>query len=358
MYGTVVASIFLLPIAGFSQTAQEPQAPASQASSPTSGAQSTTPAAAAPDAQAPANSGSQSSPPSLKLEPLPNGPGTTSGQPGANGQQAAQPSQQDNIALQIRTLAMQQARWGAAISTPGLSLEIREVGRNKTPEGMAITYQLHTIGFTNDLPLSVLRWPLNGQLTPVAEGVAIDASGLVICPTTPPAATPPAPAATTGGAGTPGTAGTPEATARNCASAKPGQPISVTLTAAKGEAERIAVVASDHKHGAASEVAPFPIVAEDKGCKLEILLGTKNAELILIRGEGFQPSIPVALQSDSFGEKHVINGKTDPKGNFVLGTLPFVVGNDAGDTKLSYSSPECSPAVTFHWGKNTYHVEQ
>ena len=329
MYPGALGIIVLLSSAAFPQAPDVP-APASQSTSPAT--QGTPPAS---QNTAPSASPQESTPP-LKLESLPDGPGSQTpqaGQPPAAPAAPGQPGQsgqQPTIAQQIRTLAMQQARWGAPISTPGVTLDIREISRAKAPDGTSIIYQLHTSGLTSDLPLTVLRWPLNGQLVTLVEGAAIDPSGLVICPAT--------------------------ATA-SCGSTKPGQPIEVTVTAAKGEVERLAVVATDHKHGAAAETTPFPIAGDDKGCKMQIELGTRNAELVLIRGEGFQPSTPIALQTESLGEKHTLNGKTDDKGGFVLGTLPFVVGNDSGDTKVSYSSPTCSPSVTFHWGKNAYRAE-
>jgi uncharacterized protein YoaH (UPF0181 family) len=318
-------------------------------SAPASGQNTPAPAESAPSqSSAPSSSGSGSGQ-QLKLESLPDGPGAQaqpgqpqSAQPGAAQQgapgapqggqtgQAQQPDQQQTIAQQIRRLVAQEASWGTAISTPGVTLDIRESNREKSPAGTAVSYQLHTTGLTNDMPLDVLRWPLNGQLTPIASGASVDASGLVVCP----------------------------ATAKtDCGQTKPGSPVEVTLTAAKGEVERLAVVATDHKHGAASSVTPFPITADDKSCKMEVQLGTRNAELVLIRGEGFPPSTTVALQSESLGEKHTLSPKTDEKGNFVFGALPFVVGNDAGDTKISYTSATCNPSLSFHWGKNSYHAE-
>jgi hypothetical protein len=131
----------------------------------------------------------------------------------------------------------------------------------------------------------------------------------------------------------------------------------VTVQAAKGEVVRLAVVATDQKHGAAGSVTPFPIAVDDKGCKLEVMLGTKDAEMVLVHGQGFQPSTPIALESESLGEKHPLNGKTDAQGTFTLATLPYVVNNNSGDTKLTYTSPTCAPTLSFHWGKNTYQAQ-
>ena len=53
------------------------------------------------------------------------------------------------------------------------------------------------------------------------------------------------------------------------------------------EAIRVALVAADKKHGAATSLVPFPIAAEDKGCKLQVIRGMKDEQLVLIVGDGF-----------------------------------------------------------------------
>lgn len=295
-------------------------------------AQSTQPSAAS----APQTPSAQQSAPSLQLHDLSPEPHTLTPE-----EQAEQKATQMRIAL--TRVARAQANWGPAESAPGMSLQLKEMSRAKTATGTEITYQLTGKGFTPDMRFTLVRWPLNQNITQVMSGIVIDATGTAVC-----------------GAGAPAlqTAPVEAAQVPSCTKTiKPGTPIQITTTAAKGEAVRVALAAADHQHGAAVSLVPFPIEGENQGCKLQVLLGSKDAELVLVEGDGFKQDATYTLGTESWNEKHPLAVKINPQGHFVAALTPWAPNHDIGDTVVYYQSSTCTPTVSFHWGKDTYKPE-
>lgn len=330
--GGVAASLCL---SSFSQTAEQ----SSQAQPPAS--------------TAPAPSGNGSTP-QLKLENLPPDPHTPTAE-----EEAAQATERQRA--QIMRVASSMANWGPKASSPGVALAVKETGREKAALGTLITYRLTATGFAPGTRLTLLRWPLNQGVTAVMNGIVLDASGTAVCGAAAPAAS--APAAPNPDEGT--TAADAQAARQNaappvpaCAKTMPvNAPVEITTAAAKGEAIRVALIGEDKKSGAAASVVPFPLTGEDRGCKLQILLGAKDGELVLIEGEGFKPDVPFTMGAETFGQKSSIAAKPDAQGHFVAAMTPYVQGHDSGDTVVYYQSDVCTPTVSFHWGKESYKPE-
>ena len=292
--------------------------------------------------QQPAASAPQTQPaPTLQLHDLSPEPHTPTPQEQAE-QQAAE------MRAQLTRIARAQANWGPEESSTGMSLALKEIKRDKTDAGTAITYQLIGKGFTPDMKLTLIRWPLNQNITPVMSGIVMDATGTAVCGTDaagPQAPTEAAPAA-------------PATQAPSCSKTmKPETPVEITTTAAKGEAIRVALVASDRKHGAALSLVPFPIEGDNQGCKIQVLLGSKDAELVLIEGDGFKADPTYTVGTESYGEKHPFKVTLTPQGHFAAAVTPWIPGHDSGDTVVYYQSSTCTPTVSFHWGKDTYKPE-
>ena len=319
--------------------------------SQTAGQSSQTQQPSAPATQAPSSSPST---PQLKLEDLPPEPHTPTAEEEAAQAMARQRSQ-------ITQLATSQANWGPKASSPGIGLTMKEMARTKGALGTLVTYRLSATGFAPGTRLTLVRWPLNSGLLAVMNGIVIDASGMAVCGA-------PAPAASSTAAPNAG-AGKTAADAQTAAQNKPptvpactetmkaNDPVEITTAAAKGEAIRLALVAEDKKGGAAASAVPFPVVGEDRGCKLQILLGSKDAELVLIEGNGFKSDTPFTMGAETFGQKATIGAKPDAQGHFVAAMTPYVQGHDSGDTVIYYQSDACTPTVSFHWGKGSYKAE-
>ncbi|MFT4114652.1 hypothetical protein [Silvibacterium sp.] len=308
--------------ASFAQTASDSASTAQNAQTTTAApATSGTPSATQTGTQSNANTGSM---PSLHLQDLPADPHTLT--PEEKAQQEAEMQR-----VRIQQVAMAMNKWGPEDSTPGNVLTLKEIGRTKAGDATQITYQLQATGFTPDTKLSLLRWPLNSGIVPVMDGVVIQASGVATCD---------------------------QAVTSSCTKlVKPGAPVEITVSVAKGEAVRLALSTLDKKRIAAAAVVPFPLRAEDHGCSLEVIRGAKDDELVLIKGEGFKNATDFNAGSESFGEKHAFDGKPTPDGHIAVAITPWVHGHDAGDTVIYAQTPTCSPTLSFHWGKDTYKVE-
>ncbi|HEX3472571.1 MAG TPA: hypothetical protein VHT28_15430, partial [Silvibacterium sp.] len=275
----------------------------------------------------------------LKLENLPPDPHTPTPEELAAEEAARQRAQ-------IVRVASAQANWGPKASSPGMALAMKEMARTKTASGTQITYRLIGTGFTPGVKLTLLRWPLNQNVTPVMDGIVLDASGMAVCAG-------PAPVTNSGTDAAPAA---PSAIA--CSkTVQANAPVEVTTVAAKGEAVRVALVAEDKKGGAAASAIPFPLAAEDRGCKLQVVLGSKDAEMVLIEGDGLKQGEPFTMGSETFGVKGTLTAKPDAQGHLVTALTPYVQGHDSGDTVLFYQSDTCTPTLSFHWGKGSYKAE-
>jgi hypothetical protein len=291
------------------------------AAAPALSAQQTASTTAQNPTPAPAHT-TQAAPPPLRLESLPPEP------------KALTPAQQKalqakQLLTEINDLARNQANWGPAMSTPGASLTLTDKGHKSIPEGTQVTFILHATGFQPGEAISLLRWPLGQNVQRVATGLTVDGNGQVICP---------------------------EISQGDCLSSmQPGDPVHVDDVAARGEPLRVALVSANGKKRAESTVIPFPIESTNNGCKLEVILGVKNAEMVLLEGIGFPKSSKVELHIVSFGQDHPVTATTSAGGGLIVADLPAVAGHTSGTTTVSYHGSNCSPSVSFPWGLNSYH---
>jgi hypothetical protein len=292
----------------------------------TSGQSGTT--AAQPPAATTSGSTQKATTPPLQLENLPPEPHTPTPE-----EQAEQKRQQEIAA--INRIANMQAHWGAPMSTPGISVSMKEVSRAKTPEGTQITYQISGTGFNPGEKLSLMRWPLDAGVQTTMDGLTVSPGGQAIC-------------AKTDAAGDASACGN---------TMQPDQPLEVKAIAAPGEAIRIALLDPEQKRGAATSVIPYPVSGADKGCKLELMLGLKNAALVLIEGDGFPPNATVTLNTDSWGVKQSINTKTNPDGHLITAMMSGVKGHESGETTVSYAGSTCAPSLKYSWGVGSYKVQ-
>lgn len=255
--------------------------------------------------------------------------------------------------MALTNLARAQVNWGPPDSAKGMALALKETGRTKSAAGATeITYQITGTGFTPDMQLTLLRWPLNENVARVMSGIVMNAEGVAVCGVPAPGPTAPTDAA--------GTAAAKAASADipPCIrTMKPGTPVTITTTAAKGEPIRVALVAADNKHGAAVTVVPFPIEGADRGCKISVILGAKEADLVLVEGEGFHNDSTYTIGTESYGEKRPFKIAVNGNGRFIGALTPWVPNHDTGDTVVYYQSSTCTPTVSFHWGKDSYKPE-
>jgi hypothetical protein len=213
------------------------------------------------------------------------------------------------------------------ISSNGASVEVREISRRgRSGKDLVVQYHLFVKGLPQEKLYQYLNWPINqsGPQTALA-GISIGKEGLLMC------------------AGR-----TPE----QCGDAsKKDDPIEFTFVPAKAEPYRVAIAASnDPDLRVAVIIVPDPIEGKDKGCSLTVVRLLPKFELAYLEGSGFPAKSEVAFDTQSFGEKHTATAKTNENGELSFALMPFVAGRSAGTTQVR-ALGNCSPALSFDWGK-------
>jgi hypothetical protein len=239
----------------------------------------------------------------------------------------------DQKSMEIaRKLVGQQHAWDEAAAAGTAKLIFKEKSRKKTEQGTLITYDIFTTGLPADRHYTLMTWPLNRTIAPVRGGITLTPEGRLECAGKTPA---------------------------DCTPAKPGDDpiIDIALPFAQGESRRFALISDDQKSKALATVVAFPITGKDAGCSLDALLGTPDADVVLVTGSGFPPNTGVPMSSDSAGEVATGVWKVNAKGELASMILPAVRGKTSGDTTITVKAPTCAPKITFHWGKGSYHVE-
>jgi hypothetical protein len=221
----------------------------------------------------------------------------------------------------VSTLVKMHQVWGAKASTANTSLAIKEASRS----GPVVRFWLYGQGLPADGVYSIVAWPVTQRLpSEVQRGVTLDASGLAIC------------------------AGTPE----TCSGDKPDDPIDLAFSPAPGEPLRLGLVSAGGATKVFAKMVPIPLRGEDRGCAAEATLLMPGAALVLIEGSGFLPNGDVTMDSRSEGERHGGKGKVDADGKYVTAILPAKQGVKGGTAKVTLKSAQCSPSVTFAWGRH------
>ena len=287
-------------------------------------------------------------------------------------------------------LASVQAHWGPDLNTPGASIALAEVKRAKTAEGTQVTYRITATGFTPADKLTLVRWPLNAEAHAVMGDIGVDAKGQAVCAanaladaraalTTGSASAQAAAPAPPSGLSAPAPQGNAAPAAPqppDCgATLEPQQPIEVQAIVAPGEAVRVALLTADRKRGAATSAIPFPIENTDKGCKLAVILGMKDAAMVLIDGTGFPANTPLTFDAVTGTTTRPLHPKTNAEGRIVFPLLTGAKGQTSGETTVRFAGvnhqptletpstapptpdPDCAPSVSYPWGAGSYKVE-
>ena len=238
------------------------------------------------------------------------------------------PTDEQQMELARKLLAQQYA-WDQGATSGVTRLVFKERERKKTDQGTVITYDVSAPGLPTDLHYTLMGWPLNRGVEAIRGGITLTADGRLTC------------------------------TGKTPADCKPeADPIiSFSVQAARGEPKRFVLISDDKKAKSLGTIVAFPIIGKDAGCSLEVLLGTPDGQIVMVKGSGFAPNTSVPISSDSAGE--VVNGvwKIDEKGNLMSSVFPQVRGKTSGETTIVVKAPGCSPKVTFRWGKDSYHAE-
>ncbi|HEY6764080.1 MAG TPA: hypothetical protein VI386_04860 [Candidatus Sulfotelmatobacter sp.] len=126
----------------------------------------------------------------------------------------------------------------------------------------------------------------------------------------------------------------------------------------KSEPVRLSLVSDDEKHlRALISLVPIPNRVTDKKCSLEEVMLAPLSSLVALKGSGYEPNSEVQFFSESDGEHHDDQIKSDAEGNFYFAMGLGVKGKEKGIAKVSVTSHQCSPSLTIPWGKDSYQYE-
>ena len=127
--------------------------------------------------------------------------------------------------------------------------------------------------------------------------------------------------------------------------------VEVTPVAAKGEPIRYMLDSLDAELQIVGTLVPYPVEAEDEGCRLEVRVAQPDAAAVLMRlQEGFKSKakVPVVLQSANGAVTQVLIADDD--GRAVLAGFPHVPNKTQGVLKVTAEGASCLPSVELPWG--------
>jgi hypothetical protein len=149
-------------------------------------------------------------------------------------------------------------------------------------------------------------------------------------------------------AGRPDTCGDPD---------KLDDPIDFILPSQKGESHHLALVSEDGQSKVFFLITPFPVVAADRGCTVELTRLMAQAALVYVRASGFSPNEKLKLESDSEIESHHQDAQADAQGVYDSALLPAVKGIASGTLQVTVRGKSCAPAAKMEWGPASMHNE-
>jgi hypothetical protein len=206
----------------------------------------------------------------------------------------------------------------------GWSISAKGVGSQTGPDGRPIM-QVHI--FINGAPDGTI---FEQQVIPVGEdkptsetqGITAGKDGILMC------------------AGR-----TPE----ECTGNGPDDPVEFTMQPYKGEPFRFLFVSDKGTIG--TVIVPYPVAGKDHNCTLSAVRLTPMFDLALITATGVPPNTDIHYTSTGSSSPQVI--KSDSRGVLRFSFIPHPDhrGQTSGTMKIKLQEPQCSPEVSYNWGK-------
>jgi hypothetical protein len=210
-------------------------------------------------------------------------------------------------------------------NTPGATIELREISRDRIQGKLVVRYRAYVRGVPVEHLYSAYAWPITQREPSAAvEGATLGKDGVVMCAGRKP---------------------------DQCSGDKPDDPVDFAFLPVPAEPVRLALISEDKTIRLLVGAVPLPLESKDHDCKIEAIRLTPKWELAMVRVIGFKPNESVHFISDLSGEKKESDGKADANGEYVSALLPFVVEKDQGTTKVRVIGAQCSPEISFDWGK-------
>jgi hypothetical protein len=239
----------------------------------------------------------------------------------------APPIDKSKSAAIAERLAKFQLSWGPELNSPGASITLKEISREKIKAETVVTYRIFTLGLPMSSTYTLTTAGFDYIAVPKLDGLSLDPSGEASC------------------AGTKDSCGTP---------AKPNAPFDLKIVAARGEPKRFGLISRDHQFKAFTSIVPFPASATNNSCSLDAMLLTPKAEAILLLGSGFPPNSEIRIETNSAGETRFTTEKSGGNGSFSKIQLPYAEGKSNGTIRITAQSKTCAPSLDFQWGIDSY----
>ena len=245
----------------------------------------------------------------------------------------AESPQLDPLAIQkiVQRAVNVHKNWGSRMNSPGASAEIKEIYRRPGAGQTIVAYHVFVRGVPVGKNFTLLQADIvTGKITTNMVGVTFDKDGLAIC------------------AGRPDTCGDPD---------MPNDPIDFILPSQRGESHHLSLVSEDGQSKVFFLITPFPIVATDHGCTLELTPLMAQAALVYAKATGFSPNEKLKFESDSEFEPHHQDVQADAQGVYDSAVLPAVKGVASGTLQVTVRGKSCDPTATIDWGPASVHNE-
>jgi hypothetical protein len=243
----------------------------------------------------------------------------------------AESPQLDPLALQkiVQRAVDIHKSWGSRMNSPGASVEIKEIYRRPGPGQTVVAYHVYVKGVPVAKNYTLMQAAIvTGKISTTMEGVTFDKDGLAIC------------------AGRPETCGDAD---------KPDDPIDFILPSQRGESHHLSLVSEDGQSKVFFSITPFPIVATDHGCTVELTPLMAQAALVYVKATGLSPNEKLKFESASEFEPHHQDAQADAQGAYDSALLRAVKGIASGTLQVTVRGKSCAPAATIDWGPASMH---
>jgi len=124
---------------------------------------------------------------------------------------------------------------------------------------------------------------------------------------------------------------------------------SITPDAVQAEPFRYDLSSRDSQLSILGTLVTQPVIAQDRGCKLEARIAQPNTAAVLFVADGFPAESRIPLVLESEGETANLVMETDQAGHSIAAGFPYVKGKTQGTLKATAEGPDCLPSVLLPW---------
>jgi hypothetical protein len=231
-------------------------------------------------------------------------------------------------AKELLTLLQRQARWddeAGPLNPSGLHLRFEKIDEQAgLPGGVAARYRVFAEGAPENKVFAFESWPMDKPLAADPRDVYVNVQGLLMIHR-------------------------PRPEQETSLKAE-GDELVLSLVTGSAEPMRFVLSSMDGQLKVFGTLVPHPVVAEDKGCRLEVRVAQPDATAVLLIVDGFpaKARIPLVLESEGAVDSRILDTNAD--GHAVMAGFPYLPGKAQGILRASAEGPNCLPTAVLPWG--------